>query len=167
MMATIADINPSVAAGALAGLIALLGFWVNGYRADRRRRRQFYAEALASALDYREFSYAVRRRDHEAPGPERVRLSEAMRQVQQDITRHQALMRVDGARGVEKAYATLVSKTREIAGTYVREAWDEPAITTDPEVNAPVRLDFSAIDPCRDAFLDAVRADLAWWRLWR
>jgi len=157
----------AIAAAFAAAAVALFALWVNGVRAERRRRGEFYAEALAATFAYREFAYAVRRRRHDAPSEERVRISELLREVQGDIARHQALMTLERAKRVSSAYQDLVAKTRAIAGGYIQEGWNQPPITTDREMNVPGGLDFSPIDPAETEFLEAVREDLAWWRIWR
>jgi hypothetical protein len=68
---------------------------------------------------------------------------------------------------VAASYRALVAKTREVAGGHMRAAWGREPITTDTEMNVPGGIDFSAIDPFVDAYLDAVAEDLAWHRFWR
>lgn len=157
----------AVAAPFAAAAVALLALWVSGVRAERHRRREFYAEALEATFAYREFAYAVRRRRHDAPSEERVRISELLREVQRDISRYQALMSLEPPNRVSSAYEELVVKTREIAGGYIRKGWNHPPITRDREMSVPGGLDFSSIEPAEKDFLDAVREDLAWWRIWR
>ena len=80
------------AAGISAGVSAAIGLvtlWVAGIRAERARRRELYADALAGTMAYREFPYAIRRRRAEDPdrSGERVRISEAVREVQHDLSK--------------------------------------------------------------------------------
>jgi hypothetical protein len=63
---------------------------------------------------------------------------------------------------IGKKYAELVAKTREVAGGMIREAWNEPAVTADDEIHAPVRYDFSPIDAADNAYLQAVADHLEW-----
>ncbi len=156
-------------AAIIAASVALAVLWINGLRAERARRRELYADALELTLAYREFAYAVPRRrcEPEHRSAERVRISETMREIQRDISRTEALLRIERAQGVAARYRALVGKTREVAGGHIRRAWDGPPITSDPEVNTRVALDFSAIDPFEKDYLDAVASDLAWWRFWR
>lgn len=148
-----------------AAIINLLGIVAIGVRQDRQRRRELYAHALEATLAYREFAYAVPRRRFDAPSEERVRISEAMRAVQRDLARADSLMKIERAVAVQTAYARLVAETRRVAGGYIREAWARDPITADSEMNVPGGLDFSAIDACEHAYLDAVRQDLAWYRV--
>jgi hypothetical protein len=75
----------------------------------------------------------ARRRSAAGPCEEHPtrRVSEALREVQHDLSQYLALMRIERANKVATAYQTLVSKTREIAGGYMKDAWqDEPVQTT-------------------------------------
>ena len=160
------------AAGISAGVAAVIGLltlWVAGVRAERARRRELYAEALAATMAYREFPYAIRRRRKEEGerSAERVRISEALREVQHDLSQYQALMRIERATKVASAYQTLISKTREIAGGYMKDAWQDDPVQTDADMNMRVPLDYSVLDKYVQNYLDAVKQDLPWWKLWR
>jgi hypothetical protein len=160
------------AAGIAAGVsaaIGLLTLWVAGLRAERARRRELYAEALAATMAYREFAYAIRRRRAEAEerSAERVRISEALRDVQRDLSQYQALMRIERATKVATAYQTLVGKTREIAGGYMKDAWQEEPVQTDADMNMRIPLDYSVLDRYVESYLDAIKGDLPWWKVWR
>jgi hypothetical protein len=154
---------------AVAAAIGLLTLWVAGLRAERARRRDLYAEALAATMAYREFPYAIRRRRGEAEhrSAERVRISEALREVQRDLSQYQALMRIERATKVATAYQELVGKTREIAGGYMKDAWQDDPVETDPDMNMRVPLDYSVLDKHVQAYVDAVKRDLPWWKVWR
>lgn len=149
-----------------SGVVALVVLGVNAWHRERDRRRRFYADALALTFDYREFAYAVRRRRHDVSAEERVRLSEAMREVQRGIAHHEALMQIERAPRVYATYKLLVSATRRVAGGYVREAWKTPPITEDTQMNID-GIDFSELDSLVTAYLGAVEEDLTisrWWR---
>jgi hypothetical protein len=160
------------AAGISAGVSAAIGLvtlWVAGARVERARRRELYGEALAATMAYREFPYAIRRRraEEEHRSAERVRISEALREVQRDLSQYQALMRVERATAVVSAYQTLVGKTREIAGSYMKDAWQGDAVRTDADMNMRLPLDYTVFDSYVQEYLDAVKEDLPWWRVWR
>lgn len=148
-----------------AAIFNLLGIVAIGVRQDRQRRRELYADALEATLAYREFAYAVPRRRFDAPAEERVRISEAMREVQRDLSRAASLMKIERGDDVGKAYARLVAETRRVAGGYIREAWEREPITADNEMNVPGGLDFSAIDRYEHAYREAVHNDLALYRV--
>jgi hypothetical protein len=150
-----------------AAAINVLSFLLVGLRQERQRRRELYADALEATLAYREFAYAVPRRRHDARAEERVRISEAMREVQRGLARAESLMRIERATEVADKYAELVRETRRVAGGYIRKAWDDEPIEEDSHMNVPGGLDFSQIDTYERAYLSQVAADLAWYRFWR
>jgi hypothetical protein len=152
---------------AAAAVVNVLGFAMLGIRQERQRRREFYGHALETTLAYREFAYAVPRRRPDAAAEERVRLSEAMREVQRDLAKCESFMRIERAGAVAGTYRQLVAQTRSIAGGYIRQASIDPPVEEDHQMNVPGGLDFSALDKFEQAFLDAVAQDLAWYRFWR
>jgi hypothetical protein len=167
VMAISAPLAVLIGAGT-AAIINLLGIVAIGMRQDRQRRRELYADALEATLAYREFAYAVPRRRFDARSEERVRISEAMREVQRDLARAESLMKIERNDAIQKAYADLVAETRRVAGGYIRAAWEQEPIADDKAMTVPGGLDFSSIDVCESAYLAAVRKDLAWYQIkWR
>lgn len=150
----------------VAAAVSLFALWVAGRRQERGRRRELWAAALAATMAYREFPYAIRRRrcEPEHRSQERVRLSEALRLVQQDLAEHQALMRIEDRGDVKDAYTRLMSETRKIAGGYMQSEWKADPIQSDSEVNTEEPFDYSALAKDEDAFVEAVRKDLGWRR---
>jgi uncharacterized protein HemX len=57
---------------------------------ERARVRTMLAETYAAYAQYKEFPFAVRRRRADQPGEERVRLSEALKEVQARLSYYQA-----------------------------------------------------------------------------
>lgn len=169
MIAAIAIPEPVVVvliSTGVAAIVSLLTLWVAGQREARQRRRRSYAEALAAGVAYREFPYAIRRRRDDVPGDERVRLSEALREVQRELAFHQAWIKLEGSSGTVQAFERLVAETRKIAGTYMHDAWNGPPATTDADMNI-MGIDYSSIKPLETGYLAEVRKDLSWWRIWR
>jgi hypothetical protein len=166
VLAVSAPVAALIGAG-VAALINLVALGVAGLRQERQRRRDTYAGALEATLAYRELAYAIQRRRHDARAEERVRLSESLREVQRDLARAEALMKIERAMKVAAAYRQLVAKTREVAGGYMHAAWEREPLTDDKQMNVAGGLDFSALDPFEQAYLDAVAQDLAWYRFWR
>jgi hypothetical protein len=166
MFAVSAPVAALIGAG-VAAAINLLVLAAVGLREERRRRRDFYAAALEATLAYREFAYAIPRRRDDARAEERVRISEALRSIQRDLARAHSLMQIERATKVATAYRALVDTTREVAGEYMREAWEREPVQHDHEMNIPGGLDFSKVEPFQKAYLNAVAEDLAWWRFWR
>jgi len=140
---------------ALCGV--LLTLIVNGYRANRERRRELFAGGWAAVQDYKEMAFAIRRRNAADAGAERVRLSETLREIQRDISFHEAMIGRDSADEVAAAYVALVRKTREVAGGIIKRSWDEPAISSDEEMHAPeIAVELRMLEPVESAYLDAV-----------
>ena len=53
---------------------------------ERSRQRDLFASAFQAYAAYRELPYAVRRRRHDEPAAERVRLSETTREIQSRLS---------------------------------------------------------------------------------
>jgi hypothetical protein len=147
----------------IVGVLGLLGvlatLLVNGYRANRDRRRSLYAGGWSAVQSYKEMAFAIRRRDSAHPGAERVRLSEEMREIQRDLAYHEALIGREGKDDVAREYRSLVAKTREVAGAIIKRSWDESPISSDREMHAPaIAAELSAMKPAEDAYLNTVAA---------
>lgn len=128
-------------APAALGLASTIIVTVLGWLWAQRRKRldehaKLLADAYAAVAAYKEFAFAVRRRDLDEPAKERVRISEALRAIQQDLTFHVAWVRGTTPR-VSEAYDNLVGELRKTAGSAVREGWNTPPITTDEQMNMP------------------------------
>jgi hypothetical protein len=153
----------------LAGVVA---WFANGIRADRVRRRKLYADAFSALVSYKEFPFMIRRR--RAPGPgqenlgneERLRISTALHEVQEAISNYQAQIKTENGT-VSETYEALVTKTRVIAGSQMREAWKQPPLNNDAGMNTAV--DYSALKSMEDNFLGAALKDVqaAKWPPWR
>lgn len=136
--------------GPLVGLVGVAAtLWFNAWCADRDRRREARARALAAVVAYLQMPYAIRRRRHEPEhaSAERVRLTEIFRQIQADLALAEAVMGSDPDVLVRDGFASLVATLREVAGGEAARAWDVPPITSDTEMGmgdlhatvAPVR----------------------------
>ncbi len=127
------------------------------------RKRELFAKAFEATVGYREFAYAIRRRRHDQPAAERVRLSEAIRQTQQQLAFYSAWIGIESPR-VALTYDALVTKTRQIAGKYMHDAWNDRPPRRDSEVNIPGGLDYTDLQPFEQSYLSAVRDHLSPWR---
>lgn len=160
----------TIVASVVSGGIALLTFWATGVRQERARRRQLYADALAVLVAYREFAYVIRRRrgatrSHEhTPGDERIRISEALREIQKDIAYFNSWIQTEARSDVPKKYGELVAHTRRVAGGYMRDAWNAPPLDNDAGMNIP-DIDYTPLKEYEQAYLDAVKQSLKFWRL--
>jgi hypothetical protein len=134
---------------------------------ERARLRDRFAQAYGAYAQYCEFAYAIRRRRHDDPSAERVRISEELRKVQAELSAHEAWVRLESAT-IGTAYVKLIQEMRKVAGGAMRQAWiDEPA-TSDADVNIPPKaVDLSPLKPYETAYMDAVAAHLRalapWW----
>lgn len=134
---------------------------------ERARLRDRFAQAYGAYAEYCEFAYAIRRRRHDDPSAERVRISEELRKVQAELSAHEAWVKLE-SETVGTAYTKLIQQMRKIAGGAMRQAWiDEPA-TSDADVNVPPEtVDLSPLRPYETAYMDAVAAHLRalapWW----
>lgn len=126
-----------------AVLAAVIGAIVNTALArrksleeERARVRGVFAEAFEAVAAYKEFPYAIRRRRHDEPEAERVRIAEAMSGVQAKLSYYLAWTTAESAQ-VGDAYAHLIKELRRVAGTACHDAWLAPAATTDADMNIP------------------------------
>jgi hypothetical protein len=157
-----------------AFLAAMLAGAVNVWMARRRSReeerariRNTFAAAFGAYTAYREFPYAIRRRRPDEPEGERVRLSEALRAVQEKVNYYLAWTQAESA-DVGEQYAKLISEARRVAGRAMHDAWNDPPRATDPEMNIPPELvDLSQLVAAEAEFMQAVRHHLSsltpWW----
>jgi hypothetical protein len=108
----------------------------------RRRSRiieptELHARALAAVMAYAEMPYAIRRRRWEPAeqSAERIRLSDHFSAVKVEMRTCEVLIAADGDRKIAAAYRNLISAARGSAGWAAREAWNQPAIREDAEMN--------------------------------
>jgi hypothetical protein len=149
----------------LTALVGIFTLWVNGRRAERVRRRELYAGGWSAVQAYKEFAFAVRRRNADDPAGERVRISEALREVQKDLAYYDGLIGDKPSGRVAAEYRALVSKTREVAGGLIRDGWNNDPITRDDQMHSPEIFEkLKPIKEFEDAYNEAVREELAWWK---
>jgi hypothetical protein len=153
----------------IAAVMAFIGvmfkLWWDARCARRERLRELYAGGWAAIQAYKEMAFAIRRRNIEDRANERVRLSEAMRQIQRDIAYHEALIGRERSGRVAVEYRALVSKTREVAGSIIRRSWDEEPIEADREMHAPhIARELSEMVPFENDYMNAVADEVGGWR---
>ena len=166
---TTAVLIPAVVSLASSLLITGAGWWWAWRRKQRDDHARLLADAWAAVQSYKEFAFAIPRRNPNDPAAERVRLSEAIRHVQQDLSFHTAWIRGVSTR-VSIRYDELVGETRDTAGKLMREAWQHPPITTDTGMNLPeIAAELATLRPAETAYLNAVQRHLhpLRWRLRR
>jgi hypothetical protein len=141
-------------------LVALVGVFItlsiNGARAERQRRRELHARALAAIIAYGEMPYRIRRR---APGSEaRARLSDDLSQVKAEVDACQVLLAADGGERLSDAFDELYNLARKSVGKAAHDAWEAPVITDDQEMNmGPLFRSLQAFNTAREAFADDLR----------
>lgn len=152
-----------------AVLAAVVGAAVNIWLARRKSReeerarvRNTFAEAFRAYADYKEFPYAVRRRDVARPGEERVRLADEMRAVQSRLSYYECWTRLESA-SAGAAYAVMVQHLRQVAGGSIHDAWTAAGVSEDAEMNIPATVvDLSALGPFEQAYREVVLRHLRW-----
>lgn len=143
-----------------AAAIALMGVSVtlmlNGARAERQRRRDLHARALAAIIAYGEMPYRIQRR---APGAEkRARLSDELSRTKAELDTCQLLLAADGDERISKAFDDLYDLARRSAGKAAHDAWNAPLIQSDGEMNqGKLYRQLSDFNTARDQFADDLR----------
>ena len=169
-------VNSAGLAGAIisgAFLAAMVAGAINIWMARRRSReeerariRSTFAAAFEAYTAYKEFPYAIRRRRADDSEGERIRLSEALRAIQEKLSYYLAWTQAESAE-VGQQYAALVAEARRVAGRAMHDAWNDPPRATDPEMNIPDLVDFSPLAAAEAEFMQAVRQHLSsltpWW----
>ena len=158
------QISVAIVAGAFSVLLLAINMWVSRQKDRDDRRSDLYSKAFAAVAAYKEFPYIVRRRRSGGAGvaaEERIRISEDLRHVQEQLSYHSAWMATESKR-VAVAYRHLVAETRRIAGAQIHEAWLQPPATTDEAMNMP-DLGLRQLGSAESAYLDAVADHLSWW----
>jgi hypothetical protein len=158
-----------IVVGALSALAGVVTWFVNGVRAERARLQTLYADAYSAVVSYQEFPYIIRRR--RAPGPgdvqlaneERLRISTALHAVQEALNNYLAQISMESS-AVSERYEVLVRETREVAGGYMRHAWQAPALDNDAGMNI-AGIDYGGLASPKDEYLEAVTTDMTFWRV--
>lgn len=157
-------VAPASIAALIASVFAVVTLMVNGRRARADRQRELFGTAFGDVSSYREYPYIVRRRRHDVPEQERIRITTELSEVQCKLNHNRAALRVEVPR-VARAYAALVDATRRIAGAAIHEGWNLTPITADTGVHV-IDVDLTGIKPFEDTYLTAVADHLAltpWW----
>lgn len=138
---------------------------------ERARLTNNFSEASKAVAAYMEMPYAIRRRNHDEPANERVRLSEKMAKTQADLSFYLAWTAAESAE-VGIKYDNLVSQLRQVAGSACHDAWLDPAPTLDSDMNIPPTvIDLSPLQPFQGAYVMAAQTHLdrylSWRSIWR
>jgi hypothetical protein len=149
----------------LAAIIAFVGgtvsatvtYALNQRAARRDRRAKTFADALAAVEDYAEMPYRIRRRRNHPDAM--YELTDEVSRIQSRLAYSQALLQVE-APTVAAPYNLLVRAAKIQAGGQMQEAWRQPVLTSDAEMNLGVRYPRDEIDAARAPCVTAMRTDL-------
>ncbi len=159
-----------VAAIVTAAAGAVLAVWAARRKSreeERARQRTLFAEAYQAYAEYKEMPYAIRRRRHDDPPAERIRLSEIVRDIQSRMTFYETWIAAESP-AVGVAYRALVTELRGTAGRAMQEAWKAPAITEDAGMNIPAEvIDLSGLKQRENEYTEVFQRHLErlapWW----
>jgi hypothetical protein len=117
----------------IAGGVAVFGYLHTSRATRRERMAQSLAQAINAVGDYQDLPYRVRRRSSSDPAV-RSNLAERISEIHSRLDFHSAWLRIT-APEVATAYDQLVADVRSEAGAYIKEAWLQPIIRHDQEMN--------------------------------
>lgn len=127
---------------------------------ERARKRELFAKAYATYTEYREYPYVIRRRNHEKPAEERIRISEQIRQTQERLNFFLAWTQVESEQ-VGKAYEDLIAQVKRVAGAAMKAAWQDSAITQDAEMSIPRSVvDLDRLQPYESRYFEELKTHL-------
>jgi hypothetical protein len=123
-----------LSAAVIAALItAAINLWLARRKSreeERARIRNALAEAFQAYASYKEFPYAVRRRRHDQPAEERIRLSEALREVQARLTYFEAWTKTETQTWVPPTPPWSLNSAGSLAARSGKHGWTHPAPKT-------------------------------------
>ena len=154
----------AVIIGVVSFIVFVLTNWWNGERERLTRSRDVFSKAYAAVQEYKEFPYVIARRRKDTPEEEQIRISSELRRVQADLAFYSAWLLTE-SRHVHRSFLELLEQTRKVAGTAMHEAWLQPAVAEDSEMNM-LKLDLSALAPYESAYLTEVVYHLSLWPRW-
>lgn len=165
MTIAITVLSSTVVAAAVAGIVSLVTWRLEGRRADTQRRRNVYAKAFAAYKEYLEYPYRIRRRSPESPD-QRAELARALGLLQRDLAYYEAWIETESEE-VGERYRRMMAEMRKVAGKAMSDAWNRPGATRDADMNTEV-VDTAGLGPAERAYLESVRKHLSWARwFWR
>ena len=150
-------VGPAIAAAITAAasiLLLVLTYCWNGHRERLARRRKLFSKAYAVVQDYKEFPYVIRRRRTGEPEEERIRISAELRRVQSILSFYSAWLMTESPH-VHRSFSELLGQLHRVAGKAMHEAWLEPAVKDDSNMNMP-DIGLSALTRYELAYLEEV-----------
>ncbi|MGW6817739.1 hypothetical protein [Streptomyces sp. NPDC055005] len=132
-------------------------FTLNQPAARRERRSKTFAEALTAVEEYLETPYPIRRRPT-SPNARRELTDEAS-SLPARMAFHHAWLQIE-ASAVAEPYAALVAAARSEAGVHMSEAWQQPPIETDSDMNPGTAHRRDRSNSARATRIEAMRQNL-------
>jgi len=108
---------------AIAGLVALTGYFLTQFANRRERKGKSYAEALAAVRQYQELPYLIRRRS-ESTSATRTALAQQISDVMAKLGFYQAWLQMDSDT-TSTAYNDLIAQTRKIGRVHLKGKYSE------------------------------------------
>ena len=154
----------AVTAAIISVAVAVLAFFFNQRLASLGRSRRACADALAEALAWLELPYRIRRRTDDKPET-LAALVERTHYLQERLVFHESWLQVE-VPGAYEPYNALVRGIRDGSRDALKQSWEDAPKTEAKDMNIG---DVPAPDvrELREAFCEAVRRELAPWRIWR
>lgn len=140
--------------GLVAGsavLAALLTHYLGQNERELANRRQLYAEALQSALGWREMLYRVRRRQ-KGKDDEKV-ITQQFHSLQEKIDYYDGLI-WSYSKSLSKSYRSLVTEIKRTTEPLLREAWKDNPIS--PQTYDPTASKNPKFKKELDSFMEDV-----------
>jgi hypothetical protein len=153
----------ALVAALVAAVVSLATLWWNSRQARLDRQRELFARAFAAIADYREFAFIVRRR--ESSGVDRTTIHRDLSDVQAQLHRFEAMIRVE-APTVAESYSALTAALRRIAGAEIYKGWNHPPADSDVDMHVE-DVDLTQLSTWEDAYLDAASNHLTFLRMRR
>lgn len=148
----------SIDAGQLAGVIAgsaviaaIITHYLGQNERERNNRRKLYAEALQSALGWREMLYRVRRRQKGKDDEKTI--TELFHDLQEKLDYYDGLI-WSHSKSLGRSYRKLVKKVKLTTQPLIREAWENDPIP--PQEYDPSKLKNPTFTKELNAFMDDV-----------
>jgi hypothetical protein len=151
-----------LAAAVIAGMVALAGYLLTQWQAQRDRKLKVFADALAAVAEYEELPYRIRRRSA-SEGPIRAEIANRISDVQVRIAFHLAWLEIESP-AVAEAYRALVDAARQEAGAHMKAAWNEPVLSEDAAMSLGIAYACPDTPAARERCIAAMRDHLELFR---
>lgn len=156
-------IGPAVIAAIVSAVVTLVIAWRRDWLDERARRREMFAEAFSAYTAYKELPFVVRRRRPDRPEEERLRISKALREIQERLSFFTTWMQLEHPE-VGQVFDRLVSELRRVAGGEIHRAWTLDPVQADAEMNIG-DVDLSALTDVEQEYLKALSKYVRPWRV--